>query len=79
MQWGNRSCSSGEPPDTAVLYSMHDVADIAGVSRVAISRLCREGNMPPWRVVHGQKCWDQAHVMEAVMAARDGPDHKSAA
>jgi hypothetical protein len=53
-------------PDTGVLYSVSDLARLAGVPRVTIIRRCRAGRMPPWRIIEGRRYWDRVGAVEAL-------------
>lgn len=53
-------------PETAVLYSVDDLATLAWVSKVTVVRLCLAGALPDWTEVDGRRYWDHAAAREAV-------------
>jgi hypothetical protein len=53
-------------PDTGLLYSVDDLARLARVPKVVITRLCHSGEMPPWREIDGRKYWNRARAVEAL-------------
>ncbi len=69
--------------DTALLYSVHDVAVLAQVSKAVVVKLCLAGEMPDWIEVEGRRYWPRAAAVDAVAeaiyaAAREKPRRKSA-
>ncbi len=59
-----------ERPDTALLYSVDDLAALARVNKVVIVRLCLAGVMPKWIEVEGRRYWPRPAAIEAVILAR---------
>ena len=58
-----------EPPDTAVLYDVGDVA-----------RLCHAGEMPDWIELDGRRYWRPPDAIKAVIrASTEQTDHRPAA
>ena len=53
-------------PDTALLYSVDDLAALARVNRVVVIRLCLAGVLPRWREIDGRRYWDHATATEAI-------------
>jgi len=56
-------------PETALLYSVDDVARMARVTRVAVVRLCLSGQMPPWKYIDGRRYWDRTGANHAAHIA----------
>jgi len=53
-------------PDTALLYSVDDVATLARVSKVVVIKLCLAGVMPQWVEIDGKRYWDRPAAVEAL-------------
>lgn len=70
---------SAARPDTALLYSVDDIAAMARVSRVFVVRLCLAGEMPRWLDIDGRRYWDRGSMLAAVRIARDTAHRQSAA
>ena len=58
-----------EPPETALLYSVADIARMARVGKASVIRLCLNGLMPEWLEIGGHKYWARANAVEAVAQA----------
>ena len=58
------------PPDTALLYSVDDIALLAQVGRVFVVRLCLADELPGWISVHGRRYWDRRSAKAAVSRCR---------
>jgi len=78
MTRGDGRPAGVSPPDTAVLYSVEDVAMRADVEKAAVVRLCLAGVMPPWMVVQGRRYWNRAGAKEAVAVVRDAARRRAA-
>ena len=57
-------------PDTAVLYSVDDIALLARVSRVFVVRLCLAGELPGCMSVDGRRYWPRRDAIKAVSRCR---------
>ena len=69
-----------EPPDTAVLYDVGDVARLARVPRATVARLCHAGEMPDWIELDGRRYWRPPDAIKAVIrASTEQTDHRPAA
>ena len=66
-------------PDTAVLYSVDDIARMARVGKATVIRLCLSGRMPEWLEVDGRKYWDRDGADEAIARVCDAPATQDAA
>ncbi len=60
----------GGRPDTAVLYSVDDIALLARVSRVFVVRLCLAGELPGCVSVDGRRYWPRRDAIKAVSRCR---------
>ena len=65
----NSKPSEGRP-DTALLYSVADIAMLAQVSRVFVVRLCLAGELPHWIDVDGGRYWHRRAAIRAVSRCR---------
>ena len=69
-------------PDTALLYSVDDIATLGRVSKVVVIKLCLEGVMPQWIEIDRKRYWDRPAAIEAlalaVRAARTRDERKIA-
>jgi|GEM_PF-3850651 len=57
------------PPDTGLLYSVDDIANLARVRKVLVVRLCLAGHMPEWNEIQGRRYWDRRGAIDAVATA----------
>ena len=57
-------------PDTALLYSVADIAMLAQVSKVFVVRLCLAGQMPRGIDVDGSRQWPRRAAIRAVSRCR---------
>ncbi|MFH1730751.1 MAG: hypothetical protein ABIF82_03750 [Planctomycetota bacterium] len=66
---GNPTAPQG-PPDTALLYSVSDIALLAQVGKAFVVRLCLAGQMPDWIEIDGRRYWDRRAAIHAVTHCR---------
>lgn len=57
-------------PDTALLYSVSDIAMLAQVGKAFVVRLCLAGHMPDWIVIDGRRYWARRDAIRAVTHCR---------
>jgi len=59
-----------ELPDTALLYSVGDIALLAQVGKAFVVRLCLAGHMPDWIEIDGRRYWGRRAAIHAVTHCR---------
>jgi len=79
MERENRRPRRRAAPDTGLLYSVDDIARMAGVPRVTVIRLCLDGDMPEWLESEGRRYWGRAALAKAVRRARQAAPTQHAA
>jgi len=57
-------------PDTALLYSVSDIALLAQVGKAFVVRLCLAGDMPGWTEIDGRRYWRRRAAIHAVTHCR---------
>lgn len=57
-------------PDTALLYSVSDIALLAQVGKAFVVRLCLAGHMPDWIEIDGRRYWGRRAAIHAVTHCR---------
>lgn len=68
-----------QPPDSAFLYSVDDIASLARVTKARIFKYVAEGGQPQPIVFDGRKYWTRPQLIELIQAlGNSAPPRKAA-